>query len=287
MNKKLLLILVFLSSEALHADNKLTTVKDLIIKRNTLSTPVTVREKVESIMPFINLDCALIHPPSKVDVTLPAGTDLDVLDVGEPREIDINTCSVDELRKEYAFQFGQPLPANLRSNVVFKKMISKEYGRVYGMEMVVDKINLAYVSLKGPDGKPMTIRCETKLNTFEKEHVLPVFDTSGILRLTNIVSFRIKKGTGRGSWNSKENPLRAKVGDVIRIFNDDDLIHHLHTYNKPCIHKYDDASEIKPGGHWDCPALEPWNSLDVNEGPLWDHNIGADAQVWMVVTPKD
>jgi hypothetical protein len=100
------------------------------------------------------------------------------------------------------------------------------------------------------------------------------------------INFTIKKGTKDQSWNQKENPIRAKVGDLIRIFNQDDEIHQLHTYGAPCIHQYGELGEIKPGAHWDCPAEKPWNSLDVNDGPLRDH-LNQEAQVWIVVVPKD
>jgi hypothetical protein len=52
----------------------------------------------------------------------------------------------------------------------------------------------------------------------------------------NVVIFRIKAGTGKASWNTEATEVDVKVGQVLRIVNDDSVPHRLHTNGKPCPH---------------------------------------------------
>jgi hypothetical protein len=43
------------------------------------------------------------------------------------------------------------------------------------------------------------------------------------------VVFRIAAGTGTGSWNTIENPIILKANQTLRVFNDDNASHTVHT----------------------------------------------------------
>lgn len=83
----------------------------------------------------------------------------------------------------------------------------------------------------------------------------------------NIVEFRIKAGTGRGAWNTAETAVVAKVGQTVRIVNDDSETHQLHTNGAPCPH----GNPIPPGQSRDCVVSRPYSG-----GPLYDHGTRGD-----------
>lgn len=77
-----------------------------------------------------------------------------------------------------------------------------------------------------------------------------------------IVELRIANGTGTGAWNTEATPVVAKVGQTIRIFNDDSRVHQMHTNGAPCPH----GSPIQPGKSGDCVVTKAF------AGPsLYDH----------------
>lgn len=78
-----------------------------------------------------------------------------------------------------------------------------------------------------------------------------------------VVEFRIKPGTGSGAWNTQDAPVNLKVGQVLRIINDDTIRHRLHTDGAPCPH----GNNIAPGQSEDCVISRPFNG-----GNLYDHN---------------
>jgi|GEM_PF-1571234 len=88
----------------------------------------------------------------------------------------------------------------------------------------------------------------------------------------NIVEFRIKAGTGNGPWNDAATTIRLKVGQTLRIINDDSVVHQLHTNGAPCGH----GNAIRPGGTGECRAQQPYNGQ-----PLYDH--GTNGQVFIQV----
>ena len=90
-----------------------------------------------------------------------------------------------------------------------------------------------------------------------------------------IIEFQIKKGTGMGSWNTKDTIIEVKVGDTLRFHNDDDIRHRLHTNGSPCPH----GPNFEPGKSWDCAITRPFDALI--KGPLYDHNVGPAAEVWI------
>ena len=96
---------------------------------------------------------------------------------------------------------------------------------------------------------------------------------------TNVVEFRIKAGTGLKAWNEAGSPVRVKVGDILRIINDDDISHFLHTSGSPCPHG---THPIKPGESYDCPVASPH---DARRGDIYDHDGGPDAPFYVQAEP--
>lgn len=91
-----------------------------------------------------------------------------------------------------------------------------------------------------------------------------------------IVEFRIAPGTGDRSWNSLEEPIRVRVGQVLRFINEDSIPHRLHTTNgAPCPHG---KREFAPGESYDCVVEQPH---DAAAGDMYDHNAGPEAQVYV------
>jgi hypothetical protein len=91
-----------------------------------------------------------------------------------------------------------------------------------------------------------------------------------------IVEFHIQPGTGRGAWNTKDTAVEVKMGDTLRIINDDSIAHQLHTNGAPCDHgSYMRAA----GGSYDCFVEF---SLDPDtDGSLYDHLVGSSAPFWV------
>ena len=97
----------------------------------------------------------------------------------------------------------------------------------------------------------------------------------------NIVEFRITAGTGNGAWNTQATMIMAKVGQTIRFINDDNVRHRLHTNGRPCAH----GPNFEPGTTFDCVVSQ---TFDANaQGPLYDHNNGTSAEVWIQAMPAD
>jgi plastocyanin len=95
-----------------------------------------------------------------------------------------------------------------------------------------------------------------------------------------VIEFHIKAGTGAASWNSSDELVTARIGDTVRIINDDSVVHALHTDDDvPCAH----GSDMQPGGgHYDC-VIE--NAYDPSvDGALIDHWHHA-AEFWLLATP--
>jgi hypothetical protein len=95
------------------------------------------------------------------------------------------------------------------------------------------------------------------------------------LAQAEIVEFHFAAGTGRSAWNTQETTVEVRIGDTLRIINDDTIAHQLHTNGAPCDH----GTSMRPGGHYDCFiqfALNP-----DTDGPLYDHNVGSSAPFWL------
>ncbi len=87
--------------------------------------------------------------------------------------------------------------------------------------------------------------------------------------------FRILAGTNSGPWNTMEQIVEVKVGDVLRIYNDDTVNHQLHTFGAPCPH----GSLIKPMAFFDCKILKEYDAS--KDQQIYDHLIGPQAPFFM------
>lgn len=97
-----------------------------------------------------------------------------------------------------------------------------------------------------------------------------------------VVEFHIKAGTAANatSWNTRAETITVKIGDTLRLINDDAVIHALHTdEGVPCEHGTDMAPH---GGTYNCVIAEAY---DANiDGPLIDHYFHS-AKFWLVAAP--
>lgn len=98
-------------------------------------------------------------------------------------------------------------------------------------------------------------------------------------REPNVVEFHIPPGTGRHPWNVREDIVTARVGDILRLINDDDVPHRLHTPGTPFPHP---ATDIEPGQSVDQVLLTPF---EPGTTPLFDHGFGSAAVFWLRVLP--
>ena len=97
-----------------------------------------------------------------------------------------------------------------------------------------------------------------------------------------VVEFHIRAGTAsnRAQWNNRAETVNVKIGDTLRLINDDSVVHALHTdEGVPCEHGADMAPR---GGSYDCVIAEAYDSNA--DGPLIDHYFH-DAKFWLVATP--
>ena len=99
----------------------------------------------------------------------------------------------------------------------------------------------------------------------------------GSSAMAEVVEFTIVEGTGGKPWNTKETAIAAKLGDVIRFHNADTIAHILHTNGAPCAH----GSTFQPGADWDCKVSKEFSAA--TQGPLYDHNFGPTAAVWIEI----
>jgi hypothetical protein len=93
------------------------------------------------------------------------------------------------------------------------------------------------------------------------------------------VVFHIPSGTGQGAWNDGSSRVIAKVGDTLRIVNDDSVAHRLHTAGRPFPHP---DAPIFPGASADFVLKTPFDPGA--DGPLTDHEQGQQALFFLEVT---
>ena len=75
--------------------------------------------------------------------------------------------------------------------------------------------------------------------------------------------------------------IEAKIGQTIRIYNDDTQNHRLHTSGAPCPHQ---PNNTPPGGFFDCvvsQAIEP----NFDNSRTYNHNVNESAAVYIRATP--
>ena len=93
-----------------------------------------------------------------------------------------------------------------------------------------------------------------------------------------IVEFRIAPGTGKSSpWNSFGNPVRVKVGQILRIYNDDSVAHTVHAGGSPFRH----GKRIDPGSYRDHPILSAHQPVQ-GSPRLYEHGQSRSAAFWVV-----
>ena len=80
---------------------------------------------------------------------------------------------------------------------------------------------------------------------------------------SNVVAFHIRSGTGRGAWNEATQPITLKVGQKLQVYNDDSVMHWIHTNGSPFFHPF---SGIAPGQSATYNAQSAYSG-----GPLHDH----------------
>ncbi len=91
-----------------------------------------------------------------------------------------------------------------------------------------------------------------------------------------VVEFHILKGTAGGVWNTKETIVKVKIGDTLRLVNDDTVDHRMHTNGAPCDH----GDTFKPGTTYDCKIGKAFDAT--KSGPLYDHEYGSKAEFWVL-----
>jgi hypothetical protein len=94
----------------------------------------------------------------------------------------------------------------------------------------------------------------------------------------SFTEFHIPAGTAGQSWNTREVPVVATVGDTLRIVNDDSVPHRLHTDGVPFPHP---GSDILPGQSADFVLAYPFDPA--KDGSLQDHDFGPTARFFIEV----
>jgi hypothetical protein len=114
-----------------------------------------------------------------------------------------------------------------------------------------------------------------------KKPTLPLLSALALfggLAQAQILDFHIAKGTGNKPWNTPATVVQARVGDTVRIHNDDTISHQLHTFGRPCDHQPEPSA---PGEFFDCDIATP---VDPRIDTLYDHNAGQTARFYLKAT---
>jgi hypothetical protein len=93
-----------------------------------------------------------------------------------------------------------------------------------------------------------------------------------------LIEFHIPAGTGGNPWNTRDTAVKGVVGQTLRIHNDDNVAHRLHTSGAPFPHA---ANDTLPGTFTDVVLAQPY-ALDTTPG-IYDHNHGQGARFWISV----
>jgi len=93
-----------------------------------------------------------------------------------------------------------------------------------------------------------------------------------------VIEFHIPAGTGSNPWNTRDTAVKGVVGQTLRIYNDDNVPHRLHTSGAPFLHA---ANDTLPSTFSDVVLAQPFN-LDTPAG-VYDHNFGQIARFWISV----
>lgn len=93
-----------------------------------------------------------------------------------------------------------------------------------------------------------------------------------------VIDFHIPLGTGSGPWNTMATVVEARIGDTVRIINDDNIDHLMHTFGRPCPHP---ETASKPGEVYEC---EISTTADPRVDTLYDHNFGIKSRFYLRAT---
>ncbi len=92
-----------------------------------------------------------------------------------------------------------------------------------------------------------------------------------------LVTFHIPAGTGTQPWNTPDTAVQAKVGDTLRIVNDDAVPHQPHTDGATGPFPHPSADIPAGGGSADYLLQRAF------QGSLHDHDSGPSARFWITV----
>jgi SeqA protein N-terminal domain len=95
---------------------------------------------------------------------------------------------------------------------------------------------------------------------------------------SQLIEFHIARGTGSGPWNTSETRVIANVGDTLRIWNDDDVPHEVHTDGSPFQHA---QFAMPPGSSTDFVLQSVFQPSTGHT--LHDHLNGPNAIFWIEV----
>jgi hypothetical protein len=107
---------------------------------------------------------------------------------------------------------------------------------------------------------------------------LDVGEGEGPAQPPALIEFHIPAGTGGNPWNTRDTAVQGAVGQTLRIHNDDNVPHRLHTSGAPFPHA---ANDTLPGTFSDVVLAQPYG-LDTMPG-IYDHNFGPPARFWINV----
>lgn len=93
-----------------------------------------------------------------------------------------------------------------------------------------------------------------------------------------VFEFHIPAHTGARPWNTPAGMVRLTVGRKLRIVNDDNTIHQLHTDGFICLND----KFMAPGESYDCLLTQPYDP-DVS-GPLYNAIYGPLSSFWIEVS---
>ncbi len=94
----------------------------------------------------------------------------------------------------------------------------------------------------------------------------------------DVVEFRIKPGTGNKPWNTRETVVELKVGQTLKIINEDSTPHQLHTSGSPCPHQ---PAKTLTGQAYECLISKV---VDPDVDVFYDHIAGSSARFYMRAT---
>ena len=96
-----------------------------------------------------------------------------------------------------------------------------------------------------------------------------------------MVEFHILQGTGSGAWNSLASPLQVKVGDTLRIYNDDStgVGKQIHAGGKPFNHA---STAIPLAGFKDYLIAQ---AADPAIDRVYNHLVGNTARFYIRAVP--